>query len=62
MNPYCLYTHNALQRTVYYGGVIVSRNLERTNKNGGFKMTALEISMIGTIMVAPPFYNAISRE
>ena len=30
------------QRTVIYGVVIVSRNLERTNQNDGFKMTALE--------------------
>ena len=30
------------QRTVHYGVVIVSRNLERTNQNDGFKMTALE--------------------
>ena len=29
-------------RTVNYGVVIVSRNLERTNENDGFKMTALE--------------------
>ena len=36
------HTHNALQRTVNYGVVIVSRNLERTNENDGFKMTALE--------------------
>ena len=30
-----------LQRTVIYGVAIVSRNLERTNENDGFKMTAL---------------------
>ena len=30
------------QRTVIYGVVIVSRNLERTNENDGFKMAALE--------------------
>ena len=29
-------------RTVIYGVVIVNRNLERTNQNDGFKMTALE--------------------
>ena len=28
-----------------YGMVIVSRNLERTNENDGFKMTALEITL-----------------
>ena len=32
---------HAQQRTVIYGVVIVSRNLERTNENDGFKMTAL---------------------
>ena len=39
-----LYTRpmHALQRTVIYGVVIVSKNLERTNENDGFKMTALE--------------------
>ena len=36
-------THNALQHTVNYGVVIVSRNLERTDENVGFKMTALEL-------------------
>ena len=41
-NPFCMYTHNTLQRTVIYGVVIVSRHLERTNENDGFKMTALE--------------------
>ena len=30
------------QRTVNYGVVIVIRNLERTNENYGFKITALE--------------------
>ena len=30
------------QRTVIYGVVIVCRNLERTNQNYGFKLTALE--------------------
>ena len=30
------------QRTVIYGVVIVSRNIERTNQNDGFKLTALE--------------------
>ena len=33
------------QRTVIYGVVIVDRNLERTNENDGFKMTALEVSL-----------------
>ena len=35
------------KRTVTYGVVIVSRNLEieRTNQNDGFKMTALEYCM-----------------
>ena len=33
-----------LQRTVIYGMVIVSRNLERTNQNDRFKITALEIA------------------
>ena len=32
------------QRTVIYGVVIVNRNLERTNQNDGFKITALQIS------------------
>ena len=36
-----LFIH-ALQHTVIYGVVIVSRNLERTNEMTGFKMTALE--------------------
>ena len=36
------------QRTVIYGVVIVSRNLERTNENDGFKMTALEFVIIDT--------------
>ena len=40
-NPYCL-KHACAQRTVIYGVVIVSRNLERANENDGFKMTALE--------------------
>ena len=35
-----LYTHNAL---VHYGVVIVSRNLERTDQNDGFEMTALDL-------------------
>ena len=35
------FTAPGLQRTVIYGVVIVSRNLERTNENDGFKMTAL---------------------
>ena len=35
------------QRTVIYGVVIVSRNLERTNENDRFKMTALEMSESG---------------
>ena len=30
------------QRTVINGVEIVIRNLERTNRNGGFKMAALE--------------------
>ena len=30
------------QRTVIYGVVIVSRNIERTNENDGLKMTVLE--------------------
>ena len=38
------FTHT--QRTVIYGVVIVSRNLERTNENDGFKMTALEMVLI----------------
>ena len=38
--------HVHAQRTVIYGVVIVSRNLERTNENDGFKMTALEHEMI----------------
>ena len=36
------------KRTVIYGVVIVSRNLEhveRTNENDGFKMTALECQL-----------------
>ena len=40
-----LYTHNALQRTVNYGVVIISRNLEKTNENDGFKITALETQL-----------------
>ena len=31
------------QNTVTYGVVIGSRNLERTNQNDGFNMTALEM-------------------
>ena len=40
-HPNCL-IHACAQRTVIYGVVIVSRNLERANENDGFKMTALE--------------------
>ena len=38
------YTH-AHKRTVIYGLVIVSRNLERANENEGFQMTALELTV-----------------
>ena len=34
--------HACAYRTVIYSVVIVSRNLERANEKGGFKMTALE--------------------
>ena len=34
------------QRTVIYGVVVFSRNLERTNENDRFKMTALECKII----------------
>ena len=34
------------QRTVTYGVVIVSRNLERTNENDGFKMAELEQTLV----------------
>ena len=37
--------HGCAQRTVIYGVVIVSSNLERANENDGFKMTALEIPL-----------------
>ena len=45
-NPSCLYTHahNALFN---YGVVMVSRILERANENDGFKMTALELFIMG---------------
>ena len=38
------------QRTVIYGVVIVSRNLERTNRNDGFKMTALEYMVMDGLL------------
>ena len=34
------------KRTVNYGVVMVSRNLEKANENNGFKMTALECWLI----------------
>ena len=37
--------------TVIYGVVIVSRNLERTNENDRFKMTALELGLVNRITV-----------
>ena len=37
-----IHAQRTIQRTVIYGLVIVSRNLERTNENEEFKMTALE--------------------
>ena len=44
-----IHAQRTIQRTVNYGVVIVSRNLERTNENDGFKMTALETMNIGGI-------------
>ena len=44
------------QRTVIYDVVIVSKNLERTNENDGFKMTALEnsINVFNVFIIWPP--------
>ena len=36
-----LFIHACAERTVNYGMVMVSRNLERANENDRFKMTAL---------------------
>ena len=40
-----LFIHACAKRTVNYGVVMVSRNLERANENDGFKMTALKFKM-----------------
>ena len=45
VGEFILLIHACAQRTVIYGVVIVSRNLERTNENDGFKMTALGYAM-----------------
>ena len=41
---------HALQRTVNYGVVIVSRNLEWANENDGFKITAFEFYIIHALL------------
>ena len=38
------------QRTVIYGVLIVSRNLERTNESEGFEITTLETGMQGSVV------------
>ena len=47
------------QRTVIYGVVIVVRNLERTNQNDGFKMTALELLALDAILFPSPCWSVL---
>ena len=54
------------QRPVIYGVVIVSRNLERTNQNDRFKMTALECKTFACLVILVEtisyfHYNSISE-